>query len=827
VALLPIAQVAGGGAKVMKGTIFRELILVLRTLRQHWGFSLMCVLLLALGIGTSTVMFTVVDSALIHALPFRASARMVQLRTHWTRDNGGTGPLSYPDFLDLKKQTRVFDEVAVYRTDDFTISTGAEPSHARGAVVSSNLFALLGVKPYLGRDFVPQEDSLQGTGSSFPIILSYSLWRDKYGADARVVGSDLTVGGTPFTVVGIMPKDFMFPLPPEQPDFWVSMAFDLKSSEIATERDSHYLNSIGLLKPGTAIQIAQQNINVIMANLAEQYPDSNHDKIIMLADERDALIGDRRSQLIILCFAVACVLLISCVNVAALMLARSANQEKEFAIRLALGATRRRIWQQVLFQSLLLAFAGAFLGIVGARWGTVAFLAMLKTSIATSHLNPEVFAFEVAISLASAVVCAMIPALNFSWTNSSFVMGGSRTMTGGRKHKTIRNSLIVVEVTLAVVIMAQAGLLWRSLEALSHVDTGFKTEGVLTFQLQFPSSQYTDAQRNQTVDSVLERIKHLPGVLNASSVSPLPLSGNNIAAGFRILGDQSSKRIPIADFYLVAPGYFQTMGINTLQGRSIEPKDVAANDQPVALINQALALRYFPNQDPIGHSIRALVSTGSAPPSAQNIIGVVKDVRARDLRSDAKPQIYLPYSKLDFDVISIVIKANIDPYRVVDTIRNEIKRVEPNLAPYNFMPLQEYVLISMAKLRFSLLILAIFAIISLFLTTVGLYGVISYSVAQEVRALGIRLALGAQSNAILKLVLWRGLKLVLPGIAAGFVATMAVSKMASAMLFHVQPYDPVTFIGVAIVVAIVSIFASYTPARKAAAIDPAVTLRAE
>lgn len=811
--------------------MLQELNLAFRILRKHWTFTLTCILLLALGIGASTAMFSIVDSALIHALPYPDSSRMVELRTHWLRGTGATGPLSYPDFLDLKQQNQVFDIVAVYRTDDFTVSAPGGSFHVRGGVVSANLFSLLGSSPYLGRAFSPQEDTLEGTSSSFPVVMSYSLWRERFNADPGILGTTLVLSGTRFTVTGVMGKEFAFPLPPEQVGLWVTVAIDLLPSGLGAQRNSHYLNGIGLLKSGVTIQTAQEDINVIMARLAQEYAESNHDKTVTLKDERDAVVGSRRSQLIILCFAVGCVLLICCINVATLMLARSANQEREMAVRLALGGGRRRVLRQMLTQSLLLAFFGAVLGILIALWGISIFLGSMQATSTLPQLgaNPEVLLFAVAVSVSSAFLCAVVPALqSFKKSQIFSLLSGSRTTTGSRRHTFIRNGLIIGEMILAVVVLVEAGLMVRSLDALSHVDTGFNTGDVLTFQLQFPSAQYSDAARNQTLDSVLERIRQLPGVRHVSAVTPLPLSGSNIAAGFQIPGNPlPSSHVPIADFALVAPDYFQTMGIQIVRGRPIVAQDAAPDAHPVALINESLAAHYFPSQNPIGHSIRALLSGGNEPPPPQEIVGVVRNVRSRDLRNEARDQVYLPHTKLDFDLITVIVQANKSLLGDINAIRSEIGRVAPALAPYDFRPLQDYVSISMAKLRFSMWVLVLFAVIALCLTTIGLYSVISYTVAQGNRELGIRLALGAQKGNILQIVLRRGLMLAFLGVTTGLLIAITLTRLASSLLFRVEFYDPLTFLTVGALVTAMALIASYVPARSAAGIDPASTLRLE
>lgn len=810
--------------------MLRDLRLSFRILRKEIVFTLMAVTLLGLGIGSATAMFSLVDALLVHALPFQNADRMVALHTRWTGPLSGTGPLSYPDFLDLKAQSHSFEKLAVYRTDDFTLQLENEPLHVHGAIVSANLFRLLGTSPLLGRGFTEEEDRMEASSSATPLLLSYALWQKQFAASEDVLGKTVVLDGVPFAIVGVMPKNFAFPVS-QQAEIWAPITFDLRSAGtdgITAQRGGHYLDAIGLLQPNVTLREAQVDADLVMSRLAQEYPDSNRNKGLLLESEKDAVVGGRRSQLLMLSVGVICVFLIACINVATLILARAARKEKEIAVCVALGANFRRILQQVLAQCIWLGLLGTAAGIALAIEFIGSFTRAWGDAGLSITIHGEVLLFVAGACCFSVLICGCGPALLMAKMNDlSKGLKAARSSTGSKRAKHVRQAFIIGQTALAMILLVQAGLLFRSVLALTHVDVGFNPGHVLTFQLQFPEAKYNNVQRNVTLQRVTENLRSLPGVTKVAVTRSLPLSGEDMATGFRVQGTGGDKRLPIADLAMVGSDYFDALGIRLLQGRAIEPRDEQTGAFPVAVVNDTLVKRFFGHENPIGRTIQPLVRAGDAPPAVREIIGVVHEVKSRGLNAKPGNQIYVPYTQFSVDTASVALLTTTVTSELPDAVRLRVQQADSGLPVYNVASMDKYVELATAQLRYNATVLLVFGIMGLVLTTVGLYGVIAYSVTQRSREFGIRLALGAQARGVLLIVLKEGVFLAAISIVLGLVGALAVARLVSSILFGISPHDPLTFSIVIAVITLVALLATYTPARRAVRIDLIDTLRAE
>jgi putative ABC transport system permease protein len=807
----------------------RDIGYAFRQLRKSPGFAAVAIATLALGIGANSAIFSVVDAVLLRPLPFRDPSRLAIVKTTepGRRDDIG---VSYPNFLDWRAQDREFSGLSVFRQDNFTLTGRAEPAHLTGAVVSANLFSLLGVVPALGRDFTPEED--QPTGAGLPIILSHSLWQDRFGSDPRIVGQNLTLDGRPFTVAGVMAAGFQFPVQRDPVEFWTTMAMDAMNGTppISSQRGVAYLDVIARLKPQATLLAARSEMATIQDSLNRQHPE-NRPRGISLIPEGDAVVGAMRQSLYILLGAVGLVLLIACANLSNLLLARATVRSKEISVRRALGATRWMIVRQLLIESALLAAAGAAAGLLLARWGIRVLTALAPGNlprITESGLNLQVLIFTALVAVLTSVLFGLIPALQAARPAlaASLRQGdrnGTGTMAGGR----MRSVLIVSEMAIAIVLLVAAGLLLRSLLGLGRVDPGFAKDQVITFGLDLPA-RYGQLRRVEFYRSLLTQIRATPGVRSASAAFPLPLSAGEVKTSFD-LEDRPSKpsEQPVTALHIIDRDYFRTLGIPLLRGREFTPEDDAAGAPEVAIISQRLAKQAFPGEDPIGRRIRPGISGGQGDPPMRAIVGIVGDVKGEGLGAPSIVESYVPYAQLPFAPMSVVVRTEIAPPSIVPTLTGEVQSLDRALPLMHVKTLDEYVSDSMVATRFEAALLGTFGILGFLLTAVGLYGVISYSVAQRTREMGIRLALGADRKAILKMVVENGTLLACGGAVLGLGAAFLLTRLMAGLLFGVGPTDPLTFLCVPMGLIAVAMLASYVPARRAARLDPMVALRYE
>jgi putative ABC transport system permease protein len=812
-------------------TLWQDMRYGIRMLLKAPSFSIVATIALALGIGANTAIFSVVNGVLLRPLPFTKSE---QLMSVWEMDptrGQVRGTASYPNFADWREQNRVFERMASYHGNDFIMTGRGESTRLQGAVVNADLFSLLDVAPAIGRGFLPEEDNPGDSGRV--VILSQELYQKRFNSDPNVIGrQSIVLDGKTYTIVGVMPHAFQFPIQNEPVELWTTVALDREGkTPITDQRGAHYMNVIARLKPGVSKEQAQAEMTSISARLEQQYPDKNLHKSIRIEPALEAIVGDIRPALLILLGAVGCVLLIACANVANLLLARAMTRHKEMAIRSALGASRSRVVRQLLTESILLSLAGGALGLVLAVWWSDLLIALGKEDIPRAlqvGLDWSVLGFTLVVSVLTGIVFGLVPALHSSKTQLTETLkeGGRGSGEGARRNR-VRGVLVVGELAIAVVLLVGAGLLIQSLWRLRQVSPGFSSQNVLTFVVGIPEVKYPTDKQAHFYHDLVGRIESLPGVAAASSVIPLPLSGDRFSISFETEGRPVAKgNLPSADFFVIEANYFKTLGISQLKGRDFTERD--DNKAPaVIIVNQAFARKFFPDEDAIGKHIKPGISTYEGDPQMREIVGVVADVKNRSLNSAVAPAYFVPQAQVPFNQMTVVVKTTNDPRSLIAAAQREVTTIDKELPVFNVKTMDDYLAASVAAPRFNTTLLSIFAAVALVLTIVGLYGVMSYSVAQRTNEIGIRMALGAQTRDVLRLIVSQGFKLVLLGLAIGLMGAFALMRVISGLVFGVTTKDPLTFGVVAVVLAFVALLACYVPARRAARVDPMKALRYE
>jgi putative ABC transport system permease protein len=802
----------------------------LRVLSRNRCFAATAIVILALGIGATTAIFSVVDTVTLKPLPFPNAGRLVRIRSLIAATRTGSGIASYPDFLDWRARNHVFVGMAAFRTDDLTLLGSAEPLHLQGAVVSAQLFSLVGVRPALGRGFRPDEDHPAATNGADPVIFSYDLWRREFDSDASVLGRTIQLGGELFTVVGVMPKGFKFPVQAGPVDLWTTMAVDARggAKAMTAQRGAHYLDVVGLLKAQVSLRQAQAEMATIASSLSKQHPESKP-RTVQLVPEIEGVVGPLRAPLFVLLGAVCCVLMIVCANVANLLLARATGRDKEMAVRAALGASRRRATCQVLTESIALGLLGGGLGLALALallGSLVRLMPVEVPRLSTIGLNFRLLGFSFGVSVLAGVLFGLAPALRVSkinLTESLKESGRGRGSAGGERGR-LRDALVAAEFAIAVVLVAAAGLLLQSFLHLFRTDPGFNPHHVLTFELDSPAGK----QLPEFYHDVMARMGALPGVRATSAVASLPLTGDNIGATFEIEGQPApAGSRPSTEFNAVEPDYFHTLGIALLEGRDFTPHD-NLESAPVAIVSRRFARRFFPSQDPIGKHIRPGIANGySGGPPMREIVGVAGDVKQAGLGDAAAPQVYAPVAQCPFNPMFIVIRTETDPLSIAAPARRGVAAVDKNAPIYHVETLDQYFADSLAAPRFITLLISGFAGLALLLACVGIYGVVSYIAAQSTHEIGIRMALGAQRRDVLLMVTGHGLRLALVGIGIGVLGASGLTRFLSSLLYGVKATDAITFATVSLILTAVALLACYIPARRAAKVDPMVALRRE
>ena len=803
----------------------------LRMLAKNRGFTLIAVLTLALGIGANTAIFSVVDAVLLKPLPFPEPDRLVTIWGTHSRLHETKRALSYPDIADLRSMNATFENVAAYDESSVTLTGAGDPMHLASARVNANMFSLLRVAPVLGRGFAEGDDR----AGNYVTVLSHSLWRSLFHADPNVIGQAVSIDGRSYTIVGVMPAGFAFPLDSDPPKLWTTysgLATPVNGQKPdSEERGSHFLAAIARLKTGVTMQQANQDTQLVGQRLAKQYADTNKYLGLWAEPALSALVGDVRPQLYILLGAVGLVLLIGCANVANLLLARATGRQREIAIRAAMGASRGRIVRQLLVESGLLAIAGGTCGLIVAVWGTALFSRLAANQIprlAGASLDGRVLGFTLAASVLTGLIFGLAPAMQLSRLPLTETLKESGRGAGqSARQNRSRNLLVASEMTLAVVLLTGAGLLIKSLLKLENVNPGFNPHGLISYTVDLPDSRYPkSSQAEEFFRQLYQRVRAIPGVQSASGTVPLPLSGDTIRTGYDIegrpLGNNDS---PHVHFRGVGPDYFRTMEIPLLEGRVFNAGDTAGKTD-VIIVNKELVAESFPGENPIGKRIKPGISTDGKEPWRE-IVGVVGDVKHQSLDRGDTPECYVPEDQIGFGSMSGVVRTSLDPASLIPAIREQVKAIDKDVPVYGVKTMDDYVAESVALPRLDSTLLGIFAGIALVLAVIGIYGVMSYGVSQRTNEIGIRMTLGARPTDILRLVLGQGLGIALMGVGIGIVGSLGATQLLSKLLFGVSPADPITFAGVVVGLVICASLACYIPARKATRVDPMVALRHE
>ena len=808
-------------------TLFQDLRYGVRMLLKSPAVTAVAVFSLALGISANTVIFSVINTVLLKSLPYTDADGIVLVWGETLNEGTHRNQVSATDVGDWRNQNSVFEDVATYSSWRPILSGAGEPERVPAMQVGDGYFKIMKGEPILGRTFLPEE---QEDGKDFVVILGHGLWQRSFGGNSDIVGKTVVLNSRPYTVVGVLPESFRS-LPTsligERAEFYRPVA-ETHDNE---ERSSRHLRAIARLKPGVPLAQAQAEMNVIAKRLEQEYPRDNTGYGVRLVSLSEDTVGGLRPTLLMLVGAVAFVLLIACANVGNLLLARSAGRQKEIAIRSALGAARRRLVRQLLTESVMLAMAGGGLGLLFALWG-----ASLVESVG-SKVNPmlnsipidlRVLGFTVAISALTGIVFGLAPALHISRIdlNESLKEGGGRSV-GGASRNRLRGALVVSEVAMALVLLISAGLLIKTVTRLRDVNTGFDPENLLTMNVSLPGAKYPNAPTwIAFYNQIIERIESLPGVKAAGVTSVLPFSGNFDGRGLAVETRPKPRGEEISvDLYIATPGYLRAMEIPLLEGRTLTEQDVEASPF-VALVNKTMAEELWPNDDAIGKRIK-FPGSDKRPQPWRTVVGVVSNVAQYGLDRQPPMQLYLPESQFPTSFMTLVVRTGSDPAGMTAAIRNEILAVDKAQAVSNIATMEQLLGDSISLRRFSMLLLIGFAGIALTLATVGIYGVISYTVTQRSHEIGSRMALGAGRRDILKLVVGQGMTLTLAGVGIGLGAAFGLTRVMEGLLFGVSATDPVTFVVISTVLAGVALGACFVPARRATKVDPMIALRCE
>jgi len=803
-------------------TMLTDLRYGIRQLRKDPGFTTVAVLTLALGIGANTAIFSLVDAVLLRPLPFKEPDRLVMIwedasRTGFPRNN--PTPATY---MDWKSQNTVFEDVAALSWSDFNLTGDGEPEKIEGNAVTANFFSLLGVPPVLGRPFVSEEDR---AGGRKVVILSHGLWQRRFGGDPNVIAMDILLNGDKFAIVGVMPASFQF----LGRELWVPIAF---SQQQLSKRDAHYLGVVARLKVGVSLAQAQAEIQAITARIAQDHPVDAQDLRAYLLPLREQLAGTVRPALLVLQIAVGCVLLIACSNIANLLLSRAAVRKKEMAIRASLGASRWRLVRQLLTESVLLAGCGGLLGLFLAGW-SIAFLTQLipedmKLS-AIVGIDAEVFGYTLLLSIFTGLLFGIAPALQTAGLdlNACLKQGGSGRVSD-RSRRRLRSALVVGEVSLALVLLTGAGLMIQTFVYLQRLDLGIRPENVLTVSATLPWNRYGEiAKRSAFYDQVLRRVKALPGVVSAGFTTAIPLTWKGGTSDLTIEG-QAPEPGRDAIHRQVSADYFRTMGIQLRQGRALTEED-GPRSLPVAVVNETMARQFWPNETAVGKRFK-LGSLESSTPWL-TIVGVTADIRQMGLDVPVKAEMYVPYPQVSYNFVfaprALAVRSTTDPMQLAAAVRREIWAVDPQQPVSNIRTMEEILASEVSQRSIAMTLLAAFAALALLLAGLGIYGVLSYLVAQRRQEIGIRMALGARRMDILQMVVGEGMRWSIVGMAIGLSAAFALTRVMSSVLYGVSATDPVTFAFVSLLLIAISFIACYVPARRAARVDPMTTLRCE
>jgi len=809
-------------------TLIQDLKYGIRMLRKSPGFTVVAVVTLALGIGANTAIFSLVNTVLLRPLPFPQPQQLVKVWTHFT----GIGLpndqnwASAPEFRDIDELNHSFSGLAAIGEGGFNISGQGMPERVEGFVVSPSFFSVLGVQPALGRVFLPEEGQ---PGKNNVVLLSHGLWERRFGSERGIVGKTLIVNNQAAVVVGVLPSGFDYP---DHSDMWAPLAFaaaDLRPDN----RGNHGLEVLARIKPGLSLELARADLRGVAHTMIEQHRDYPYERFNFAVTLNPLLaetVGDVEKPLLIIMGAVGVVLLIACANLASLLLVRASSRQRETAIRLSLGAGPRRLVQQFLTESLLLAAIGGAAGLAVAPWVLRTLVRLTATTlprVAGTAIDAWVLTFTTVLTLATGILFGLAPAIHTSHgVRSEALKEGGRTQTAGGGSQRLRGILVAGESALALVLLVAAGLLFRSLVRVLEVEPGFQAQGVLTMQVALPDQKYSKPEQVRAFyREALDRIRSLPGVEAAGAVSLLPLIGDSNSGTVTVdtHAVPPDQTTPEADWRVVTPGFFQTMRVRLIEGRFFDDGDTETSPA-VAIVDESLAHTYWPNESAIGKRIR--LGDGSKV-AWKTIVGVVGHVRYRTLEARSRVTLYWPEAQQPSSAMGLVVRTASDPMSMATTIQKVITSVDPDQPVYRIRTMSELMADSVARRRLAVSLLGVFACLALLLASLGIYGVVAYSVAQRQQEIGIRMALGAESRQVLGMVLKQGLTLSLGGIAAGYLAGLALTRLVASLLYGVGSTDLLTFLCAAGALGFAALLASYIPARRATKVDPIVALRYE
>ena len=800
----------------------------LRMVLANPSYSIIAILALALGIGVNSSIFSVVNGVLLKPLAYQDPDQLVRIWEKW----GGfeQGSVAYPNFKDWRERNQSFDKMAAARWTGFNLSGGEQPERLVGREVSSEMLAVLGIAPTVGRDFRPDEDR---EGAPKVALISDSLWKRRFGGDPAAVEKSLLLNDEPYQIVGVLPADFHY-----FPNADILVPIEAAKARALKERSWHPgIQVLARLKPGVSLAQARADMTAIAGALGEEYPDSNKEHWVTLWSLYDATVGDVRKLLLMLLAAVSFVLLIACANVANLMLARASTRQKEIAVRSALGASRLRIIRLLITESVMLSLLGGALGLFIAYWGTSMALKALPDALPRVHdikVDGSVLLFTLAASLLTGVIFGLAPALQASNPNlNETLKEGGRSGSSGRQG--LRSVLVVAEIAISLVLLVGSGLLIRSFIALNQVSAGFDDRNLLTFDVSLSAKEFAEAPKvRRFFKEFLGKVEALPGVQSAATTELLPLGGSDSENQFYVTNrpKPSPSELPLAMFYITSPGYQKAMNIPLLQGRFFEERDILTS-APVMVIDENMANDYFPGENPVGQFIG--MPTGPDKAIEFQIIGVVGHVKQQNLDtthgSTVAPQMYISINQVPDEFIfpgsTLVVRTSTDPSSYLAAVRDTIASMGGNATLSNAKSMEQLRGELISDRRFTLILVMIFSALALILASIGIYGVISYSVAQRTREIGIRMALGAGPRQVLTMVVGGAAKLAGMGILAGAAGALVLTQFIRSFLFGVSPSDPLTFVGISVILAGVALLASYVPARRAMKVDPNTALRYE
>jgi putative ABC transport system permease protein len=795
--------------------VLRDARYAVRQLTKSPGFAIVAVLTMALGIGATSAMFSVINGVLLKPLPFPESERLV--RVNEIVPQYGRFSVAPATFLDWRAQNTSFERIVALFAQNATLNAADGPENITAASVSWDFFDLLRTQPILGRTFKAEEDT---PGKNDVIVLSHRTWQRRFGADQNVVGRAITLNGTPATVVGVMPAGFAFP---SDAEYW----FPIGLNPANASRGGHFLAVIARLKSGVSAEQAGAEMKTIAERLAQQYPDSSANESAEVVPLLEQIVGNIREPLLALLAAVGVVILIACANVANLLLVRASVREKEIAIRTALGAGRGRLVRQMLAESLILSIAGGSLGVLLAYLTIKPIQTLSAGSIPRVQgvsIDAAVLLFAFLVSVVTGIIFGLAPAWQASRAGIAAVMkeGGRSSATGGGGWA--RSALLVAEVALSLVLLVGAALLLRSFAHLTNVDPGFRPDNVLAFRVSLPSVSHREPhKRIAFFDTLLARLEALPQVSSAGMVQTIPMRGE-YRLSFTIQGRPPEKPGEglSANYRVISPRYFSALGIPLKRGRAFTEQDVEKSPM-VAVVDESFVARHFPDEDPIGRAI----DPGNGTDGFYEIVGIAGNVRYGGLETNAEPTMYVPHRQDPFRSMWIVARTNGDPDHLTPVVRQTVREIDPALPAYSATSLDAVVSESVGERRFSMLLLAAFALIALFLAAVGIYGVVAYTVSQRTQEIGVRLAIGAEQHDVLALVVGGGMKLALVGVAIGLAGALGLSRLIATMLFSVTPFDPASYGATAAALTAIAALACYVPARRAMKVDPIIAMRQE